>query len=254
MLKTLLDSCTTTSITSEVSLEGRQLGNTIESLRNRFCSLVQSVENFFRSRVQVRDISQSMKFIPLTTRWQLGESFSNQASNLLHATSIDEVFFHLSEFWDFLNPGLLNFLVDKFGSQDNRQLMETYSARLKNFRCRVKIGEFLNASHTPATLHILYQYREISAHMSPDWEEKTLEDVEQFKIEICNRAHLPQHFLTTMRVQRSSIAITLYLPSKMEVSVDELKQLFKSNKALKVHQDGRCVMDWTKVWAQFLFT
>lgn len=156
------------AVTSSARLERGQVEGNISSLETRFHSLVQSIENSFLDRVRVEDIILSIKCIPLTIRWQLNDNFSNQASNLLNANRIEEVFIRLSEFWDLFYPGLLNFLVEQFGSHGDKRLMREYCEALKLFRSRVTIGDFLNANHTTATSHILYQYRAITTHMRSD--------------------------------------------------------------------------------------
>ena len=218
----------------------------MERLEKSFKHLVQSTENsFHKNGIKLEKIQASIKFIPITLRLLLGECFQRQAINLLKAESIEQLFFELSYFWDYLNPGLLQFLVKEFGSQDDNSLMTMYLQELKNFRCTVKIGEFIKASQADTNIHS-FIYTKIVTVMDPRWANKTLEDAEQFKIEVCNECHLPQSFTTRILVQRSSVAIVFYIPRQIEICLEDLKPLLQRKQVDKVYVENICVIDWTK--------
>ena len=82
--------------------------------------------------------------------------------------------------------------------------------------------------------------------MDQGWENKTLEDAQQLKIEVCNEWHLPQSFTTRMCVQRSSVAIVFYMPRQIEICLEDLKPLLHRNKVDKMYVENVCVIDWTK--------
>lgn len=239
---------TSASPTKELSSEPGKLEDAIVELEKRFDDLVDLIEkSFVTSNIPLDKMLRSLKRIPVTLKRLLGDSFCDQSFKILKTKCIEELFIRLSYYWDYLNPGLLHFLVKQFGSESDKTLMMAYFNELRSFRSSVTIGEFLKIRPTETTTHILHQYKKITIKMSDDWEQKTLEDVEQFKIELCNECHLPQHFLTTTRMHHSSIAIIIYLPKEMDVTVDEMKDLFKKSEVTKVFLDNTCVIDWTKV-------
>lgn len=202
------------------------------------------VENsFLDNQVSLREIQRSIKHIPITLKLQLDDCFRDKASRFLMTEGVTELFFQLSFFWDYVNPGLLNFLVEKFGSEADKRSMREYLRNLDRFRASVNISEFIKATcnHTETSLHIHFRYKKIVTIMSSDWEHKTLQEVEQFKIEFCNGYHLPQSFLIKTHVEKSSIAIIFYFPDPIEVRLKEIRALFESKNVLKVYQE-----DWTK--------
>ena len=66
------------------------------------------------------------------------------------------------------------------------------------------------------------------------WEEKTLEDVENLKVELSRRLHL-QHNLTQYRVLCSSIAIVFRIPRWIEINLMELESFLLQNHIIEVH-------------------
>ena len=215
-------------------------------LEKRFNHLVQSTENsFHKNGVTLLQIQDSIKFIPITLKLQLGDCFRRQVSSFLEAKNIKQLFFELSYFWDYLNPGLLRFLVREFGSLDDNRSMMMYMHELQHFRDSVKIGDFIKASHADTNIHH-FIYTKIAMVMDRGWANKTLQDAEQFKLEICNESHLPQSFTTRMCVQRSSVAIVFYFPHCIEINTEKLKPVLKWKQVAKVYVENICVIDWTK--------
>lgn len=222
--------------------EPSSLGAKIAGMKGKFKCLVQLMQDSFirQTHISLKGIKESLKNIPLTRKIQLGEHFEEKGYMLLIASTIEQFFFQASFFWDYLNPGLLNFLVTEFGSTDDKMQMTGYCSDLKIFRSSVKLCDFVkDVSYTDDDYLILYQYKKLITVMS-DSEKITLEDAERFKIELLSECQLPQAYITRVREKRSSIAIVFYLPNKMDLNIDELKPLFHRNGVIKVY--------WDEVW------
>ena len=227
-------------------VESGELEADISRMNRSFNSLVESVENsFLTNKVPLLKIQKSIKSIPLGLKLQLGECFKRAAAQFLKTESIEQLFIELSYFWDYLNPGLLRFLVKEFGSQDDKQSMTMYLQELKTFRITVKIGEFIEVNQADTNLHS-FIYTKIVMVMDQGWENKTLEEVEQFKIEICMQCRLPQSFSTLIHVQRSSIAFVFHFPSQININMEELKPLLQRKRVIMVYVENVCIADWTK--------
>ena len=222
----------------------------IARMEKGFNELVEMAESsFIKNQVSVENIKKSIKRIPLTLKSILGDSFRDQALSFLESKRIEQLFIQLSYFWDYLNPGLLCFLVKEFASSDDslKTSMEEYIRELNRFRKRVKVCDFIAACCTEASEHIVSFYSKIVTVMDPDvWKDCSLHDVEQYRKELCNRCCFPQSIFTKVRIQRSSIAIVFYFPRKSELNIEKLKLLFKRRNVVKVLLDNICIIDWTK--------
>ena len=166
-------------------LEGGELKARIDTIKESFENFVQSIQNSFSTRdFPLQKIQNCLKFVPLDLRLQLGGNFHDRVLHFLVATNITpkQFFFEFSYFWDYLNPGLLCFFVERYGSSEDKELMKTYKQELKAFRICTPVGEFVKVAGADITINRGF-YKKIIMKMDPEWENKTLEDAEEFKID-----------------------------------------------------------------------
>ena len=216
----------------------------IVTLQEDFEELVDSIEeSFIENSVSLINIQRSIKHIPVSLKRDLGDYFRNETSDILKADSIRSLFIILSYYWDYLNTGLLEFLVKKFGSDKDNQLLGAYLKKLGQFRCSVKLGEYVQSKHLFVDVSACH-YKKIIATMGPGWEENTLQDAENFKIELAEECFV-QPLLARIHANRSSVALIFYLPPWFEVRMDQLEQFFRTKNIHKVHLDDVCFFDWT---------
>ena len=213
---------------------------------DEFDNLVNSMEDsFIANGVSLTDLKKSIKNIPISLKRDLGDYFCDKTEQILSARSIESLFVFLSYHWDYLNPGLLKCIVidKRFGSDNDKQLMTAYMKKIEQFRCSVKLGEYVHSEH-PFMDVSACRYQEIINIMGEGWEEKTLQDAENFKNELAKKC-LIQPLLTRIHANRSSIALVFYLPPSFEIKIEELELFFKAMNVVKVHLDSVCFFDWT---------
>ena len=208
-----------------------------------FEELVNSVEeSFVDNEISLREVQKSLKHISVSLKRDLGKYFRKES---LEAESIEELFFTLSCYWDYLNPGLLEFLVGRFGSGSDIVLLNTYLTKLEQFRSEVKLGEYVKRRQRNISINGGKIYKEITAIMGHDWEEKTLQDAENYKNELADECHI-QRVFGRIQVTRSSIALIFYVPHWFEVKKEKLELFFREQNVRKVYLDDVCFIDWTE--------
>lgn len=207
-------------------------------------------DSFVENHVPLQRIQKSIKHIPVSLKFQLGEYFRDQTSKILNTKSIQELFVLLSDFWDYLNPGILEFLVKKFAPRDTDiKLLQAYLKELKQFRLSVKVGDYVcvrsedsDINHTEINQ---FFYKKAITIMGHDWEERTLQDLEEFKVKLFLEFHF-QPFLARVDVRRSSIAIIIYFPCWIELNTRILETFFRQQNVIKVYLEDDCLFDWTQ--------
>ena len=215
-------------------------------MNKKFEELIETAEDSFVTHgVSVVKMQRSIKHIPVSLKLQLGEYFREHASMIFKADSIAVIFHSLSFFWDYLNPGLLNFIVGRFGSPEDIVSMGRYLEELEIFRKKVKVREFICANRLDSAAYDHHFYKRLVTIMGDDWEKKTLQDVEVYKMELAGELQI-QPFLTLIHVQRSSIAIVFSIPHWIEINSVELEPFFLSKKVVKVCLGDFDLMDLTK--------
>ena len=216
-------------------------------MNKKFEELVETVEDsFLACGVSVVKMQRSIKHIPISLKLQLGEYFREHASMLFKADSIAVIFHLLSFFWDYLNPGLLNFIVGRFGSPKDIALMRKYLQELEIFRRKVEVEEFVRANHDIESVACHHHfYKRIVTIMGDDWKKASLQDVEDYKMELASELQF-QSFLPQIHVRRSSIAIVFSIPHWIQINFVELEPFFWSENVVKVCLGDICLMDLTK--------
>ncbi len=211
-----------------------------------FKNIVQCLEDYLQeSKVSVLELQKEIKNIPLSSRFQLGKYYRDQTSKIFRTESILELIECLSWLWDYLNPGLLEYFVKEFGSDENKRLMNDYLRELKEFRRRVKISDYLRAvpRHDDVYSHQFLQ--KIITQMGKDWEKETLQDMEEYKIGLSEKLYI-QTFLLHAQPIHSSIAIVFSIPHWMRIDFVKLKPFFHHKGVIKVYLNDLCLIDWTK--------
>ena len=134
--------------------------------------------------------------------------------------------------------------MQEFGSDADREMMRAYIRRLNVFRNSTTIIEYINANHVEESLNHSF-YIEIVTKFGKEWENKTLQDAENYKIELCRECHFLSSCFARMSIRRSSIAIVFCFPFSIEAEVNCLEALFIKTKADQVFLHGTCVFDVT---------
>ena len=227
--------------TSQASLTGSELEAEIAKLKKDFEDLVDLIEDSFSSCVPLKKILRSIKHIPVSLSQDLGIYFREESSRILRTDSIQHLFVLMAPMWGYLNPGLLEFLVGRFGSQDDIADMQKYLEKLGTFRQRVKLGDFVRVRHTKENALNRFRFKKIITIMGRDWENQTLQDAENFRVEFAQEYYL-QPFVPRMDIVPSSIAIVICLPHWLEINLDKLSGFFNRNRVKRVFMDGH--VDW----------
>ena len=215
----------------------------VEEMERKFEDLVEAIEESFLERgVSVVNMQRSIKHMRMSLKRQLADCFYEYVSHIFKLDSIEKMFAFFSSSWDYLNPGLLEFIVGKFGSENDIDLMRTYLSRLEVFRKAVKLGQFV---HTRSRTRRHSFYQNIVSVMGDNWEEKSLQDLENYKNGFANELEL-QRYLTLIDAERSSIAIVFSIPHWIQINFEQLEPFFRSNGAIKVYHGDSCVFDLTK--------
>ena len=223
---------------------GGLLADKIVRMEQEFEHLVDATEeSFIENHVPLTKIQRSIKHIPVSLKRDLGDYFQDKVLKILKMESIEEVFIFLSYYWDYLNPGLLEFLVGRFGADTDVELLRKYLEKLEQFQAEVKLVEYVQVKQVEVSTS---RYQKITAIMGPGWEQKTLQDAVRYKNELAKELNI-QPFLARIHVSASSIAITVCLPPWIEIETTELESFFTPADVIKVYVNEMCrLIDCTR--------
>ena len=127
-------------------------------------------------------------------------------------SSIDAIFYHLNFYWDFLNYGLLEHIIDRLESDKFKQEMEKYKHELTAFRKTTTLREFSHVMHCKSTKAPCNLRKLVTKH-NKSWMDRTLEEVEQFQEKFSVKFSLSKFSLILIQIEKGSVLITWCLPT-----------------------------------------
>ena len=216
----------------------------IERLDKQYIEIEQLVFKAIKHRkVSLKDMLNWIRFPPVTLRSQFADLIQTRLKLLANVSSIDELFFLLSSYWNSFHPDLLVYLINKLEDTDLKARMDRYMEDLHHFRIQTTMGDFLDkwVGKIPSG------YQEFDLELGEEWREKTVKDFEQFRIHLSRLqsfggGHMP--FMKTAKT--SSVVIVLALPAHMfplNLRQKAVHKVFKDGNIVRMMVDGQYVYD-----------
>ena len=201
-----------------------------ESMQQKFREVVQAVQkSLSESKVNLSDILSSLQFIQCPEEKQLIEP---KYEDLNKVQSLHMLFFSLSYIWNYLHPGLLEFIVESFGTDNDKSRVKEYMVALEKYRGSVKLGEFVKIickKTKPQQFN-----KELSVQVGEDWRHKTLQDLEDVRLQIADKAKF-NNLLFRTSPRQSHFTIVFSMPSWIQLNLVDLYPVLSSIGATKVY-------------------
>ena len=234
---------TEANITTETLEEN--IEEEIQNLESQFWDIMDKAANHLET-TRLSDLKRCITQLPVSVKYQYVRFLQGNLSAINNATSVDEVFSILSLYWDFLNCGLLDVIVRRLGNDETKQLMEQYKVKLREFRMKTKLGDYIGKGKGSNPRY----FTEFTTELGGDWRERTLEDLEQFRIKLARLMQVEEYALHFNRVQPGSVSVTWAIPSSLpgiantlqstfpllEEEYDVLKVVFQGKRILKLRE------------------
>jgi len=210
----------------------------IKQFEEKYEDLVDNVLSAFKTEgVHVKRVLKCLRQLPVSLKLQCGEFFQSQAAHLSQASSIDELFFILSPYWDFLNPSLLAHLAYRFGDDETIRSVNKYLAELREFRMRTKLQSFIDKW----TGRLLPDTQEIVMALGDNWREKSLEELEELRIELSHKVWFGDYVMPLKRIKLSSVDAMFSLPESVDIrslKLESLEDFFRKHQVLRILHNG----------------
>ena len=234
---------------SQAHLQGAQaqphslsLKEEIKQFEEKYEDLVDYVLSDFKTGgVSIKRILKCLRQLPVSLKLPCGEFLRSQAERLSRVSNIDELFFILSLYWDFLNPSLLAHLADRFGDDQTIRSVKKYLGELREFRMRTTINCFIDmwtGTLPPDT-------QEIVMELGDNWREQSLEQLEEFRIEV-SRKRWFEDYVPLKRIKVSSVVAVFSLPKSVDshsLELESLRQFFQEHQVLRILLNGYCILN-----------
>ena len=211
-------------------MQVRTLQNNFGDIATRVSDQIQEnnidAENFRRRFMLKIGVSQRHKY------QQFLECF---LMKLEPGTTTDDLLCRLSMYWDFLNYGLLEHTVNIFGDAALKQDMEDYIDELRTFRVNTKLCDFIDNWPVQGQDPPTADFEHFVVKMKKNWEECTLEDIENFKGTLTHKFFLPDFMLLLREAKKGCICLTWYTPAPIAIVLVKNLPSYIETKFLKSH-------------------
>ena len=133
----------------------------------------------------------------------------------------EDILCRLSMYWDFLNYGLLEHTVSIFGDASLKQDMEIYVQKLRAFRVATKLCDFIDNWPVRGQDPPRADFQHVVIKMRKNWEECTLEDIENFRETLTHKFFLPNFALLLREAEKGCVCLTWYAPASIAITIQE---------------------------------
>ena len=200
---------------SAVLLDKESVKQHVRQLQTRFRDLVISTYRILIYKhvdVDLRDFRSSLLALDVFQKHEHQQFINDHLMKIEPATTFDDLWAKLNNYWNFLNFDLLEHIVGIFGSEDLKQKMESYEHDLQSFRKSTRVCDFISCWPVRGQTPPKRELRKFVAKMKHDWDNCTLEDLETLKGVITRKFFFPKFAFRLRKIKRGCIAITWLIP------------------------------------------
>ena len=200
------------------------------------------------NEVDTGKLRVSLVNLPVDLKREFSYFKKEMKNNLIAATSVDDIFFIISDYWDYLNYSLLEHIIDHHASVRVREKMVKYMEKLGGFRRKTCL-EIFSKAHKRIPTSVDKQFRQMVTKHDMDWATATLEDIDKFRNDINNELSLSNFALLVYSVTRGSVEITWLVPESLVAhiwkSIKPSSPFMRNHNVTKLTIDGRIVYNNT---------
>ena len=216
----------------------------INEMKRKFTGLKNAVrECLDKHNIRVKKTADVLTSLSPDDDEQHKIFLENHVSALFNAADNSELFGTMNFHWNYLNPSLLDHLVQECDLEEVKGEMEVYNSDLQQFRIKTPLTLFCRAQKRKRT-KLSPDFQDVRAEF--DWtNEVTLEVVEQFRQKYASHYYLHKFAMMLAEVHPGSFHITWFIPQSI---VEKLKAkvprgLLKQYSVTKLEISGVCVYE-----------
>ena len=203
------------------------IASKIKYLEKQFKHLHRSIRTELKAKrnVTIEEFLHALTLLPVKLRNEYEEIIHKKLPSLRQEESISELFLHLNPLFSFLDYGLLQYIIEEFGSTVLKARMQTYCSEVRMFMSQTTVQQLID--YWPHEDEITPDVSKVIAKINKDPHLIKLSELDNLRREICIRARLSDVICALVSVRPSnSFTVVWRLPSVLASQVIEaLKQI-----------------------------
>ena len=228
-------------------LQCEKLKKEDEDLKEKFEKVIEMVqESFIKKEVKVKKVLSSLNFL----KGHEGRQKVNHHFQDLHQDqSLEKLFFIFCDIWDYIHPGLLEFIVKRFGTTSDKNVVQKYKEDLEKYRRSVKLGDFVKVCKK---LNPLLYHKKMSVIVGDDWRDKTLQHLEDVRLQVADKIECDKMLLQSYPKQ-SQFTIVFRMPSWVQLNLVDLYPVLSTIGVTKVYLNDDYIYDCVPLKVRTIF-
>ena len=193
-----------------------------------------------RNKIEVLHLRHSIIRLPGDLKREHCLFVKKVKKTLKKAKSIEDIFFAIEDYWDFLNYSLLERIIDRHASDNIREEMAEYAAQISAFRRKTRLDKF-SKIYKRKEKKVDEKFRTLVTEHNIQLSTTTLERVEEIRHDVCSELSLEEFSLQLAAVAPGSLLITWLVPQSLVAYIQKSVKL--SSPAMRKHHISQLTID-----------
>jgi hypothetical protein len=193
----------------------------IEMLEDQFNNIRTKIINELSTKpgITVQVLLNQLTCLPLSLRKEYESSIAKRIRRMRSETQVYELFIiHLNPLISFIDYGLIEYVIKKFGSDALKRDMRSYCSDMIVFMKETTIKQLIEADHFPGQTEIPPKFSLIEAKIDEDASKCTLEQLNRLRKRYCSEVKLSNIVFHLVAVVESNSFIVRWLVPSALVS------------------------------------
>ena len=179
----------------------------VQYFENKFGNLVDKTCQEVNGKIEPPVFLSRVTYLPVSARPQHRSFIEEKLTNIPPPVTFENIWSILNLYWDFLNFGLLEHVINKCGSECLKQQMQEYVHQLSAFKKTTRLCDFIESwpcrDGPPED-----RLKNVVVKMRHEWSQCTLRDVESSKKALVHKFFRPEFDMLLQKAERGCVCVT----------------------------------------------
>ena len=180
----------------------------VQYFENKFGNLVDKTCQEVNGKIEPPVFLSRVTCLPVSARPQHRSFIKKNLTNIQPPVTFESIWSILNLYWDFLNYGLLEHVVNKCGSECLKQQMQEYVHQLSAFKKTTRLCDFIKSWPCRDDGPPEDCLKNVVVKMRHEWSQCTLRDVESFKKALVHKFFLEEFDILLQKAEEGCICVT----------------------------------------------
>ena len=180
----------------------------VQYFESKFGNLVNKACGEVKGNIQPHIFLSLVTCLPVSARTQHRSFIKKNLTKIPPPVTFENIWSILNLYWDFLNYGLLEHVINQCGSECLKQQMQEYVHQLSAFKKTTRLCDFIESWPCRDDGPPEDRLKKVVVKMRHEWSQCTLRDVESFKKALVHKFFLPEFDVLLQNAERGCVCVT----------------------------------------------